>query len=171
MIWPIHWEIIYLASLNCFLMKLFDVPHPEKLINKLSTMLYRSLLHIPNVVDLMANNKRLSFSFSPENQRHNVCRESLRYIPPIPMTVREALNDDVLGGYFVPKGTTVYVLANAINRLPSYWGETADEFLPDRWDDLPPTFSPNAYMTFLQGIRGCTASTRGTLCKPLKKYT
>ena len=85
----------------------------------------------------------------------NVCRESLRYIPPIPMTVREAKADDVLGGYFIPKGTTVYVLANAINRLPQYWGDTADEFVPERWDKLPPSFTPNAYMTFLQGPRGC----------------
>ncbi|KAI1325231.1 cytochrome P450 78A3 [Xylariaceae sp. FL0255] len=85
----------------------------------------------------------------------NVCRESLRYIPPIPMTVRQSLEDDVLGDYKVPAGTVVYVLANAINRLPMYWGPTADEFDPDRWDDLPSTFTANAFMTFLQGPRSC----------------
>jgi cytochrome P450 len=56
----------------------------------------------------------------------NVCRESLRYIPPIPMTVRQSLADDMLGEYKVPAGTVIYVLANAINRLPMYWGPTAD---------------------------------------------
>lgn len=85
----------------------------------------------------------------------NVCRESLRYIPPIPMTVRQSRADDNLGGYHVPGGTVVYILANAINRLPQYWGETADQFDPDRWDDLPSTYTNNAYMTFLQGPRGC----------------
>ncbi|KAI0011958.1 cytochrome P450 78A3 [Xylariaceae sp. FL0662B] len=85
----------------------------------------------------------------------NVCRESLRYIPPIPMTVRQSLADDRLGGYAVPAGTVVYVLANAINRLPAYWGATADRFDPDRWDALPETFTANAFMTFLQGPRGC----------------
>lgn len=85
----------------------------------------------------------------------NVCRESLRYIPPIPMTVRESLADDVLGDYAVPAGTVIYVVANAINRLPMYWGETADEFNPDRWDDLPDTYTSNAFMTFLAGPRGC----------------
>ncbi|OLN86789.1 Cytochrome P450 4d2 [Colletotrichum chlorophyti] len=85
----------------------------------------------------------------------NVCRESLRFIPPIPMTVRQTVNDDVLGGYKVPAGSVVYILANAINRLPSYWGDRADEFDPDRWDDLPETAVPNAFMTFLQGPRGC----------------
>lgn len=85
----------------------------------------------------------------------NVCRESLRYIPPIPMTVRQSLADDRLGGYHVPAGTVIYVLANAINRLPMYWGDTADEFNPDRWEKLPATYTTNAFMTFLQGPRGC----------------
>lgn len=85
----------------------------------------------------------------------NVCRESLRYIPPIPMTVREVVDDDTLAGYTIPAGTIVYVLANAINRLESYWGPTANEFIPDRWDNLPDTYTPQAYMTFLAGPRGC----------------
>ncbi|KAH7357261.1 cytochrome P450 [Rhexocercosporidium sp. MPI-PUGE-AT-0058] len=85
----------------------------------------------------------------------NVCRESLRYIPPIPMTVRESIADDQLGDYHVPGGTVIYVLANAINRLPMYWGPTADDFNPDRWDKLPETYTTNAFMTFLQGPRGC----------------
>lgn len=85
----------------------------------------------------------------------NVCRESLRHIPPIPMTVRQSLEDDQLGPYKIPGGTVVYVLANTINRLPSYWGDDADEFHPDRWDSLPETVVPNAFMTFLQGPRGC----------------
>jgi cytochrome P450 len=85
----------------------------------------------------------------------NVCRESLRYIPPIPMTVRQSIADDMLGDYKVPGGTVIYVLANAINRLPMYWGPTANEFDPDRWDHLPETYTTNAFMTFLQGPRGC----------------
>lgn len=85
----------------------------------------------------------------------NVCRESLRYIPPIPMTVRQSLADDKLGGYDVPAGTTVYIHANAIHRLPSFWGDNADAFDPDRWDHLPADHTSNAFMTFLQGPRGC----------------
>ncbi|KAK1837165.1 cytochrome P450 [Podospora conica] len=85
----------------------------------------------------------------------NVCREALRFIPPIPMTVRQSLKDDKLGPFFVPGGTVIYVMANAINRMPQYWGETADEFDPDRWDHLPDTVVPNSFMTFLQGPRGC----------------
>ena len=85
----------------------------------------------------------------------DVCREALRFIPSIPMTVRESLKDDVIGGYHVPAGTTIYILANAINRLTSFWGPTANEFDPSRWRELPNTNVPNAFMTFLAGPRGC----------------
>lgn len=86
---------------------------------------------------------------------NNVCREALRYIPPIPMTVREVRNEFTFGDYTIPAGTIIYILANAINRLEYFWGETADDFDPDRWDKLPETAGTNAFMTFLQGPRGC----------------
>ena len=86
---------------------------------------------------------------------HNVCRESLRYIPPIPFTVRENTAEDQLCGYRIPVGTTVLIIANTINRAPEFWGQRADEFDPDRWDHLPETHTANAYMSFLYGPRGC----------------
>lgn len=85
----------------------------------------------------------------------NVCRESLRYIPPIPITSRQLVSEDRLGGYTIPAQTYVAIHANAINRLPQYWGPTAGEFDPDRWARLPDTYTANAFMTFLQGPRGC----------------
>lgn len=85
----------------------------------------------------------------------NVCRESLRYIPPIPMTVRQSISRDVISGYAIPGGTSVYMFSNAINRLPQYWGTSADKFDPDRWDNLPETWTQNAFQSFLQGPRGC----------------
>lgn len=85
----------------------------------------------------------------------NVCKETLRYIPAIPMTVRQNVLPDKLGDYEIPAGTTVYILAQVINRMPDYWGPTADNFDPDRWENLPPTYTQNAFMTFLQGPRGC----------------
>ncbi|KAG8532556.1 uncharacterized protein KY384_002433 [Bacidia gigantensis] len=85
----------------------------------------------------------------------NVCRESLRYIPPIPLTSRQLISEDRLAGHVIPPQTYVAIHANAINRLPQYWGPTAGEFDPDRWDCLPSTYSTSAFMTFLQGPRGC----------------
>ncbi|KAI5455676.1 cytochrome P450 78A3 [Mariannaea sp. PMI_226] len=85
----------------------------------------------------------------------NVCRECFRYIPPIPLIVRETLVDDVLSGHYVPAGTVIYMVANTINHLPTYWGENADEFDPDRWDNLPTAWRNHAFMTFSHGPRAC----------------
>ena len=94
----------------------------------------------------------------------NVCRESFRYIPTVPMTIRESVADDHLGPYFIPAKTTIYLHLNAINRLPSFWGPEAgwdasvsdpNTFDPDRWDHVPSTFKSTAHMPFLQGARGC----------------
>lgn len=82
----------------------------------------------------------------------DVCKESLRYIPSIPMTVRKTIERDMLGGYSIPAGTTIYLMANCINRLPTYWGDTANVFDPSRWKSLPETYTTNAFMTFLQGM-------------------
>ncbi|ETN45275.1 uncharacterized protein HMPREF1541_09106 [Cyphellophora europaea CBS 101466] len=107
----------------------------------------------------------------------DVCRESLRYIPSIPMTVRTTIDDDELGGYFIPSGTTIYLMANTINRLPMYWGPTADKFDPDRWRSLPETYTTNAFMTFLQGPRGCVGrkfaevEMKTILCSLLSKFS
>ncbi|KAL8792912.1 MAG: hypothetical protein Q9195_004489 [Heterodermia aff. obscurata] len=107
----------------------------------------------------------------------NVCRESLRYIPPIPFTSRRSVSEDQLGDRLIPPDTSVSIHANVINRLPQYWGPTADEFDPDRWDHLPVTYCTEAYMTFLQGPRGCIGrkfaetEMKTLLCSLLSMYT
>lgn len=100
---------------------------------------------------------RLAFDVDRLPYLANVCRESLRYIPPIPYTLREAQSDVILDGYDIPKGTWIYVAANAINRLPAFWGTNPhpDIFDPDRWDHLPSEYTTNSYMTFLHGPRSC----------------
>ena len=86
---------------------------------------------------------------------HNVCRESLRYIPVIPVNARENVADDRIGGYHIPAGTVIAMHSNAIHRSSKFWGDTANVFDPDRWDHLPQTYTPNAFMAFQQGPRGC----------------
>lgn len=130
------------------------------------------LANFPEVQDRLRNEirERMPFLFNPDwhfdpdapvtnpdllPYLSNVCRESLRHIPPIPMTVREALQDDVIKGYKIPKGTILYMLANAINHMYWFWGDEPNDFDPDRWDDLPETVVPSAMLTFLQGPRGC----------------
>ncbi|KAM0794503.1 cytochrome P450 monooxygenase [Usnea florida] len=86
---------------------------------------------------------------------NNVCRESLRYIPTIPFVVRQNSADDHLCGYRIPAGTVTFIFTNTINRAPGFWGDSADNFDPDRWDHLPETYTPHAFTSFLYGPRGC----------------
>ncbi|KAG1742276.1 cytochrome P450 [Suillus paluster] len=61
-----------------------------------------------------------------------VLREVLRWCPPIPLGMAHAtLNDDVYGGYFIPKGTVVMVNQWALSRDEDTYPDAA-RFDPDR---------------------------------------
>jgi cytochrome P450 len=86
---------------------------------------------------------------------NNVCREMLRYIPPVAVTTRVAHTDDTINGVFIPKGTIVFIAIAATNFDETVWGPDVDSFNPDRWEKLPETLSNYSYLTFLQGARSC----------------
>ncbi|KAE8344955.1 hypothetical protein BDV24DRAFT_148408 [Aspergillus arachidicola] len=86
---------------------------------------------------------------------NNVCRESLRYIPPVPIVPREAVTDERIGEYFIPNGTSICIPVNTIHRMPEYWGPNPNAFDPDRWDCLPASYTNNAFIPFIHGPRGC----------------
>ncbi|KAK9355127.1 cytochrome P450 [Lipomyces doorenjongii] len=87
---------------------------------------------------------------------NNVCRESLRLIPPVPVTSRLAAEDTMVDGVLVKKGTLIFIVITAINRLKSLWGEDATKFDPDRWNNMSPeALSPYSFLTFIQGPRSC----------------
>ncbi|KAK9463619.1 cytochrome P450 [Lipomyces oligophaga] len=93
-----------------------------------------------------------------ENMKYlnNVCREVLRFMPPIPVTNREATKDMMIEGLLIRKGTMIFIAPAALNRLTSLYGADANQFNPDRWDNLPESaLHPYAYETFLQGPRSC----------------
>lgn len=73
-----------------------------------------------------------------------VLHEVLRVVAVIPMNERVALRDTTLprgggedGSYpiFVQKGIQVLIPAYAIQHRPDIWGEDAEEFRPERWED------------------------------------
>lgn len=86
-----------------------------------------------------------------------VTRECLRLIPPIPLTARQTRSPTNLASYPIPPGTFICIPINAINRLPCYWGSDAENFDPERWSHLPPTWVTSSYLTFSQGPKGCIA--------------
>jgi cytochrome P450 len=87
-----------------------------------------------------------------------VINEALRLYSPIHSLSRVALEDDVIGGYHIPAGTTIYVSLYATHRLPSLWPD------PDRFD--PDRFTPDkierrprfAFIPFAAGHRNCVGA-------------
>ncbi|GBB91254.1 hypothetical protein RclHR1_18400003 [Rhizophagus clarus] len=86
-----------------------------------------------------------------------VVKETLRLNPPVITISRVNTKDEVIGGYHVPKNTTMIIAILALHRLPEIWGPTASEFDPKRW--LNPSLIKNVsnlnYLPFLTGTRAC----------------
>ena len=89
------------------------------------------------------------------NYLNAVIREALRLYPAVPLTIRQAAEDDKVKGVLIPKGTMIFMSAGVQGRLPSLWGEDADEFRPERF--LDPSFKEKrfAWFPFIAGPRSC----------------
>ena len=60
--------------------------------------------------------------------------ESLRLYPPVPIEIKETSQRATLpDGTVLPLGAIVMYIPWAMNRCIEIWGETAHDFLPDRW--------------------------------------
>lgn len=74
-------------------------------------------------------------------------RVALRYHPVVPSNLRTAVRDTILplgGGpdgkspLFVSKGSIVVYQIYLMHRRKDFYGDDADEFLPERWEKLRP---------------------------------
>ncbi|PPQ67620.1 hypothetical protein CVT26_006830 [Gymnopilus dilepis] len=89
-----------------------------------------------------------------------VVQESLRLMPPVPMTFRKAGKTDYIDGVLVPEGTLFYIPIRVVNTWKEVWGEDAEEFNPSRWLNLPPNYNPIfSSLSFLAGPHGCIGKT------------
>jgi cytochrome P450 len=87
-----------------------------------------------------------------------VIQESLRLYPPIWAMERRAVKDDEIGGFSIPKNSTVVVSPWVTHRHPAFWDE------PERFD--PERFTPErsagrpllAHVPFGAGPRFCVAA-------------
>lgn len=87
---------------------------------------------------------------------NNVCKETLRLIPPVPTTSRIAEKDVVLGPYHIPKGTRIFIPPMVMHHDKTIWGEDAEDFRPSRWtEEAAQAAGPYEYMPFLAGGRQC----------------
>jgi cytochrome P450 len=81
-----------------------------------------------------------------------VVKESLRLLPPTPTSMRLAASACELGGFALPKGSTIFYSPFITHRLPELY-EEPDRFKPERWATL--SRSPYEYLPFAAGSHRC----------------
>jgi cytochrome P450 len=95
-----------------------------------------------------------------DDQRHwprlrLVLLEALRLYPPVPILVREPLEDDVIMGEPVRRGVQVYVAPWVLHRHRRHWRHPT-AFMPDRFaGQSSPWTAGGAYLPFGAGPRIC----------------
>jgi cytochrome P450 len=88
-----------------------------------------------------------------------VMTESMRLRPPVYAFGREALDDCEIGGYHVPRKTTILMSQWVVQRDPRWFPEP-EKFLPERWlDDRAQRVPKYAYFPFGGGQRLCIGNT------------
>ena len=84
-----------------------------------------------------------------------VVSEAMRLYPPLPITIRQAREDDLLDGYLIKAGSGVFINIYSAHHNPDVWenpeGFDPERFLPERINEVPRF----AYLPFGGGPRQC----------------
>ena len=115
---------------------------------------YEQLLHDELATVLAGKNPTLE-DLSSLKYTRMLMDETLRLRSPVFITARDVIEDDVIGGYSVPKGSIVIIYPFGTHRHSDYW-ERPDEFYPDHF--LPEAVNTRpryAYYPFGAGPRIC----------------
>jgi cytochrome P450 len=84
-----------------------------------------------------------------------VIDEAMRLYPPAWGFSRQALTDDRLGGFHLPRGWLAFVVPYVLHRLPAFWKDP-DAFDPDRFSPEQSADRPKfVYLPFGAGPRQC----------------
>lgn len=97
-----------------------------------------------------------------------VLSELLRIQPPaFTLVPRRALENTVLGGYSIPRGTVVEIGANVLHTRADYWGDQAADFRPERWlsESAESTSGGphGSFLPFSRGPRACPGADLATM--------
>ena len=84
-----------------------------------------------------------------------VVDEAMRLYPPAWGFSRQALADDTLGGFRLPRGWLAFVIPYVLHRLPAFW-QDPEAFDPERFSPQRSADRPKfAYLPFGAGPRQC----------------
>ena len=114
--------------------------HPE-----IQEKLFKSVQNSPENLDFE--------QLSSHDYLDKFVREVLRFAGPVGIISRTATADFEIEDHVVPKGTEVWLNLYAINRDRKVWGEDAEDFKPERWNDPPK--DAYAFVPFSAGMRNC----------------
>jgi sterol 14-demethylase len=85
-----------------------------------------------------------------------VLSETLRLHPPFFQLSRSVKEDTTFQGKVIPKGHIVNISPGAAHRLPSLWGDNADDFDPNHFtDEAKKEHPPYAWIPFGGGMHQC----------------
>jgi cytochrome P450 len=88
-----------------------------------------------------------------------VIEEAMRLYPPVWAILRRAIDDDEIGPYRVPAGTSIFISPYAMHRHPAFWDDP-ETFDPDRFSPERSAGRPHfAYVPFGGGPRQCIGNT------------
>lgn len=84
-----------------------------------------------------------------------VIQESMRLYPPAWWYGRTPLEDDVILGYSIPKGSIINIIPFVTHRDPDYWKDP-EKFWPERFEETQSQKPiPYSYVPFAAGPRMC----------------
>jgi len=108
---------------------------------------------LKEIKDVMANNQPTIENLSKLQYLGQVINESLRLYPPVPILARDVIEDDIVGGYRIPKGGIVFISSYILHHHPNLWKDP-ESFNPDRFSQEGP-IHPYSFIPFGAGPRSC----------------
>ncbi|KAK9803864.1 hypothetical protein WJX73_010382 [Symbiochloris irregularis] len=88
-------------------------------------------------------------------------KESMRLYPPATFAVREANQDQVIGGYCFGKGEILSASIYTMHHDQDLWGDNVEDFVPERWLEGSPEEEKSRkswLIPFGEGPRKCPAA-------------